>query len=130
LNNVLNKLRNVLKHLLSFYPTALPVGMSDFKPWGDSILNLSRCPNNETTQGALAVMVLHLGPTECNKPKRYFIKAMNMGAAKEIAHAVFQQIKNNQKTRAEVIKEAQERNKNLEASNGLAQDGEVQATSK
>lgn len=96
------KLYNLVK---SFFPTALPVGMAEFKAWQDSILSLSKVPDNDSTRFATAVMIMHLNPTEDHKPMRYFVKALNKSAANECANFIALQLKEKQ---AKAAKEAAE----------------------
>jgi hypothetical protein len=98
---------SLINLIASYFPTALPVGLAEFNQWANSILAMSKAPNNDTTQGALAVMVLHLDATTDRKPKRYFVSAINKGAASEVAAAVFQGIKAKQQA---AMKAAQESN--------------------
>lgn len=84
-------------YILSYFPTALPTGMTEFEEWQESILSMSKVPDNDSTRFATAVMVLHLDSTTDRKPKRYFVKALNKSAANELANAVAMGLKEKQK---------------------------------
>ncbi len=102
--------KRILRYVSSYLPTRLPTGMEEFQGWSDSIISLSDVPDNDSTRFAVAVMILHLGSTEDRKAKRFFVKAMNKGAANEIANAVAQGLKNKQlaAVKAEEEKKARE----------------------
>lgn len=110
-------MRKLLEQLLSFVPTPLPTGMTEFKEWQDSILRLSKVPDNDSTRFTIAVMVMHLSPNEDMKPKRYFVKSLNKSAANELANFVCLDLKDKQKARIEAERTAKESNTNLQAAN-------------
>lgn len=83
--------------LLSYIPTPLPVGMVEFKEWSDSILSMSKVPDNDSTRFATAVMILHLNPDVDCVSKRNMIRRLNKSAANEVANAVALQLKEKQK---------------------------------
>lgn len=89
----LKKAKNSLKKLLDFIPTQVPMGMTAFHSWADSLIETYAFPNDPSVKFALATMIMHLGPIEAYKPRRYFMLAIKAGAAKQIASAVFQEIK-------------------------------------
>lgn len=91
----------LLARLLSYLPSPLPVGMTEFGEWQESILALSKVPDNESTRFALAVMILHLDPHRSSKSKNYFVRCLNKSAANELANAMAMDIKSKQKARIE-----------------------------
>lgn len=97
----MSRLKSLLARLSSYFPTPLPVGLTEFNRWQDSILALSKVPSNESTRFAIAVMVLHLGPTVDSKAKHYFVKSLNKSAANELANSVALDMKARQKARME-----------------------------
>lgn len=118
-------MKRVISIILSYLPTALPVGMTDFNKWLDDIISLSKVPDNDSTRFAAAVMIFNLRPDEDRKSKRYFIKALNKGAANECANAVAMGFKAKQQAAAaeEKAKKMQESlgSNNIEASNGKSE---------
>lgn len=121
MQKVSKKLKELLTLILSFIPTPLATGMTEFKAWQDDILLLSRVPDNDSTRFTVAVMVLHLGNTVDRKAKRYFVKSLNKAAANEIANASIIALKAAQEARRK-----EDSNNLQQASNdGLAQGSQV-----
>jgi hypothetical protein len=97
----MSKLRFALLWLKSFWPTQLPVGVTEFEQWYQNIVTLcrNRIPNNRSIRFALSGMVLHEGSSKGfvarlfgmhRKAPRYFVSAILKAASNEVAHAVFQ----------------------------------------
>ncbi len=99
-------MRKFFERLLSYFPTKLPHGMSEFESWSKSIIGLSRVPDNDSTRFAVAVMILHMDPSEDSKPKHWFVKKLNKAATNELAHGISMQIKKRQEERAAAEKAA------------------------
>lgn len=95
-------MRGFWEYIKSLYPTQLPVGMTEFQEWSNSILKLSKVPDNDSTRFAIAVMILHLNANEDRKPKRYFVKCLNKSAANECGNAIAMILKEKQKQAAQV----------------------------
>jgi len=93
LNSILNSIRNLALKLRALFPSAMPIGLAEHKAWADSIISLYDFPDNDSVRFALATMVLHLGPTAAYRSKFYFSIMLKAGAAKQVASAVFQEIK-------------------------------------
>jgi hypothetical protein len=107
----MNKLKCVFTRVLSYFPSKLPVGMSHYKTWSDSVVKLiGPIANNEDLQFCIASEVIRLGPSVCSISKNYFVKRVRSGAAKQIAGAVFTEIKENQKAaqKAALLKQAED----------------------
>lgn len=115
-------MKKFIRFLFSFLPTALPVGMTEFNSWLDDIISLSKVPDNDSTRFAAAVMIFNLKPDQDRKSKRYFIKALNKGAANECANAIAMGFKEKQKAAAaeEQAKKLQDKlgSNTIEASSG------------
>lgn len=137
LKTIWSFIMNIFSVIMSYFPSALPTGMTDFVKWQDSILRMSQVPDNDSTRFASAVMILHLDSTTTHKPKRYFVKALNKGAANEVAGAVCQALKEKQQAAMKAAQEAkiaadaatkaaaQESTPTQGTTNGLAQDTQV-----
>lgn len=97
---------DLLSLVESYFPTAIPVGMSEFVKWQEKILRMSKVPDNDSTRFASAVMVLHLNSTEDRKPMRYFVKALNKSAANECANQIAMDLKNKQAAAQKAAQEA------------------------
>ena len=84
----------MLKRLMSYFPTKLPVGVTEFDKWADSILDLSgRYAKEDDMKWALANMVIHADSKFGALPKNYFVNRLRKAAANQIASNVFQTIK-------------------------------------
>jgi hypothetical protein len=83
-------------------PRPLPMGQKEFVEWTDRIISgaLIPCDDRDSLVGALAAMLMQLGPTESHKPDAYFIHALRKGAVNEVAHANFQQIKKHKEAKS------------------------------
>lgn len=95
---IVNVIRKVWLFVAATIPTQIPIGMTDFQKWSDSIVELSGLPDNDSVRFGLAATVLHLGPTAAFKPRLYFALVLRAGAAKQVAGQVFQDIKQRQQT--------------------------------
>jgi len=96
----------LLKRLMSYFPSPLPVGMSQFNTWSDSIIELSGpYADADSMKFAVASMIMHLGAQRSSVPKNFFVKSLRKTAANQIAGQVFQDIKQRQ---AEAQKAAEE----------------------
>ena len=92
----------VLKKLLSRLPTPLPVGVTEFNVWSDSIIELSgEYADRTAMKFALASMVLHADSSRGSLPKHYFVVRLRKSAANQVASQVFQDIKLQQQLEAE-----------------------------
>lgn len=83
-------------------PRPLPLGRLEFEEWSDRIINGAAIPGatTESLKFALAEMVLHVKPTESFVSDGYFIHCLRKGAANQVAHTIFQEIKEKQKNGA------------------------------
>jgi hypothetical protein len=93
------KIKKCWKLFCALFPSRVPIsGVTEFNAWADSIIEIGAFPtqHRDSIVFALASMVMHLGQSgflNAYKPKMYFILAVRAGAAKQIASAVFQEIK-------------------------------------
>lgn len=100
MQNAVQKLKKFLNKIRFFFPSSLPVGMTEFYVWADSIIDAYGLPNNDSSQFALATMILHLDSTSDSKPKRYFGKAALKSMSNQIAAGVMQDLKQKQVEKA------------------------------
>ena len=91
--DLLDKLKRFSARILSYLPTSLPVGMTEFDKWSDSVIALSPLPNNSSSKFTVAVMIPHLDSTTARKPKAYFVRALHKAAANQIAYSIIQELK-------------------------------------
>ncbi len=100
----------LVKYLLSFLPSKLPVGMQAFLDFGDSIVDLSgEFADRKSMKWAIATMIMHLGPQRDRISKQYFVKSLRKTAANQVAQAYMIQLKEEQKAAELAAKEAAEK---------------------
>lgn len=102
-----------LQRLYAFVPTPLPTGTQTFTAWASSILSLYDFPDNDTTRGALAIMITQLKPTEAYKSKRHFGLSVHTAASKEIAGNYYYEMK----SKYQALAKAEQEKKQTEAAN-------------
>lgn len=101
-------MKQLIKKTLSYIPTPLPIGMTEFDTWANSILDLSgRFADDDSLKFALASMIIHLGPQRSAVPKNYFVRSLKKGAANQVASQIFQDIKSKQQAALEAAKAAE-----------------------
>jgi hypothetical protein len=92
-----NKFKQLFEQFLAFFPAPLPRGMTEFDTWSARLIFAYGLPDNDSIRFALATMIMHLGPTECDKPRRYFGRAVLKGMSAQVANNVMYQLKEKQK---------------------------------
>lgn len=103
MNDTLLKIKRLARQLAGLFPSAVPVGINEFEAWSQSIIDTYPIPaDNDSIKFALATMVLHSGPTSAYVPKFKYFLMLRAGMAKQIAGAVFQDIKTKQQERAKL----------------------------
>lgn len=91
---MLQTIKNLLKLVLSYFPSRLPVGMTEFKMWSDEIIALTGpLADPDSMRFAISSQIMHLAPQRCSVPKRYFVASLRKAAANQVASQVFQDIK-------------------------------------
>lgn len=124
----------ILKRLLSYVPTPLPVGLTEFNEWADSIIELSthQFADRDSLYQALANMIIHASPAKSSDtpkaymPKNFFVMGLRKGAANQVASYVFQEIRLQQAARLEAAKKASEELKQAEVTAGQLVPGDGQ----
>lgn len=100
--NVINKLKQFVNKIKSFFPVSLPIGVTEFEAWADDIITLAKLPNNDSLRFALAAMVTNLKPSVSRVSKNFMVSSVRNAAAKQIASNAMWILKEKQK--AEIIK--------------------------
>ena len=96
----------LIKRVLSLFPTRLPVGLTEFELWSDSIIELTgKIADRDSMKFAIASMLIHKDASKGRVPKNSFVQGLIKSAANQVASQVFQDIKAKQQ---EAIKIAQE----------------------
>lgn len=92
------KITRLFYKLCDFFPTSLPVGLTAYNNWCDRLLwtyfpeNVAP-PSEDSFRFSVAAMVMHLDAQKCKVPNRFFGKAIQKGAANEVASYVMQSLK-------------------------------------
>ena len=91
-------MKRLFNQFLGLFPSRLPVGMTAFDAWIDSIITTYPMPtmDRDSLVNGLAATVLRLGPTAAFKSKFYFALIIHAGAAKQIAGAKFSELRDKQ----------------------------------
>jgi len=98
----------LVKRILSYFPTKLPVGMTEFKAWSADIIELvGPIADERSLRWAVSNMIMHLPSTNDRAPKNYFVKCLRKTAANQVAGQVFLDIKAEQEEAAKKAAEAQ-----------------------
>lgn len=84
-------------------PRPLPLGRKEFEEWSKEILRLANVPGltEESGQFALSEMILHIKPTQSFESFGHFVHCLRKGAANQVAHAIFTELKESQRKRAQ-----------------------------
>jgi hypothetical protein len=98
MNTLLTFLSKQYRILRGFFPEAVPTGLTEFNTWADDIISTYNLPTKErdSIRFALATMVLHMGPMAAYRSKFHFVLMIRTGAAKQVAGAIFTEIKTKQ----------------------------------
>lgn len=119
---------NLFKKVAARFPTKLPVGMTEFNAWADSIIDLAgEFADRDSMKYALASNVIHMKHTQDSAPKSYFVSVLRKAAANQVASQVFQDVKVKQE---EAIKAAQEAAKNQLVEDTAQTQGTVSSNEK
>lgn len=101
---------DVFTKIRSYFPSPLPVGMTEFETWSNSLISLvGPLADENSIKFALCSQIMHLDPKKSSVPKQYFVQCLRKSAANQVASQVFQQIKQAQ---IEEQKRAEEEAKN------------------
>lgn len=103
LNQVKQALTKLLKQLMSYIPTPLPVGIAEYNDYVKDIRLLSgkgtaNVPDDDF-RFVVASMILHLGPQRATIPKNHFVRSLHKAAANQVVSHVIQDIKHAQEAR-------------------------------
>lgn len=91
----MNNIKRYLNYFLGFFPKALPVGVTAFSTWVDSLIdtyNLTAIMTKRDAQYTLAASIISGGGATAYKSNFTFYLILRAAAAKQIAGAKFQEI--------------------------------------
>lgn len=84
----------MIKRILSYFPTKLPVGMKEFESYCDEIIALSgKYADKDSMYFAIASIMIHADSKHGSLPKNYFISRLRKSAANQVASQIFQDVK-------------------------------------
>ncbi len=119
-------MKKLLNRCLSYLPTKLPVGTTEFNVWADSIIELSgQFADRDSMLFAIASIVIHADSSRGNLSKQYVVRRLIKSAANQVASQVFQDIKIAQQKALEEakLKQAEDTAQLAETSQGAQQLG-------
>lgn len=83
--------------LQSYWPSNLPVGLTEFHKWSDRIIKITGPMADENSMKfALCSQIIHLPHTTSAKAPQFFVRSLRKAAANQVASQVFQDIKKQQ----------------------------------
>ena len=95
----LKSLKKALNIILSYFPTALPVGMTQYEAWLDSIVELTGPIADELSlKWVISNEIMRLAPGRDRVPKAFFVKSLRKYAANQIAAVKVLELKQQQET--------------------------------
>lgn len=99
-----------VKRLMSYVATPVPVGLTEYKAWVASILELAGpLADQESMEWVVAQQLTNTKPDAARVPKALFVNTLRNAAAKQLAVYEFQNIKQRRDDKAaEAAKAAQE----------------------
>lgn len=103
---IINKIKLFFTKVSNFLPELLPIGLSDYDAWADSIITTYEFPDNDSIRFSLAVMILHLSSTAAYKSKRYFALCLHKGMSNQVVSQVMQDLKAKQEQQLKKSAEA------------------------
>ena len=110
---LLLKVKRLFNQFIGLFPESLPTGMAEFDRWTDAIIATYDLPTADRTSIRFLLATICINqqnPTIYKRSKFYFVKMIRHAANKQIAGAVFQDIK---KEQAEADKKAKEEEANV-----------------
>lgn len=111
----MSKLVKVLKILRGFFPSKLPVGVTELEAWVDDIIDTYSLPTQDkrSTKFVLLATLVNFGGKVSHKSKFYFYLHLHAAATTQVASALFYELKQQQmeEQKAKALKEAEEASK-------------------
>ncbi len=111
----MKQLRLAVKRVLSYFPTNLPVGLTEFNTWSRDIIDLAGpYADSESMVQAIANLLMHASPIDKAQtarsriPKNWFVKGLRKGAANQVAAHVFYEIQKKNEVKKAQYKAAED----------------------
>lgn len=100
-------MKQLLKRLLSYLPTPLPVGTPQFDKFADDIIELAGSyADRDSMRFAIASILIHADAKIGALSKQYFVVRLRKSASNQIASQVFQDIKTKQQEAQKAAEQA------------------------
>lgn len=96
---ILNKIKFVALYIAAFVPTRLPIGVTEYQQWANSIIYLSGLPDNDSIRFALASTVPHQKAEKAWVAKIKFVNLLLKAAANQVAGSIMVELKENHQKR-------------------------------
>lgn len=94
------KLKRLYNYVRSYFPSRLPVGLTEFNAWADEIIDLTgQIADSESMKFVICTSIMHLPATAASVPKQFFVKTLRKTAANQVGGYIFQEIKASQEKR-------------------------------
>ena len=103
-----NKIIKFFNFCRGFFPAKLPTGVTEFHAWADKFIATYSLPTKDvdSIKFIMAAELINLRPTTFRRSYRYFYSIIHTAATKQLASAVFTEIKTKQKEAAKAAEEA------------------------
>jgi hypothetical protein len=98
-------LKNAYVRIRGRFTSPLPLGLTEFNTWTDSIINAYGLPDNDSTYFTLAVMILHMPANLDAFPKAKVAAQVRKAMSNQVVSQVIQDLKAKQEA---AIKAAQQ----------------------
>jgi hypothetical protein len=93
----MKRLLTLIKYLRSYFPEKLPVGLTAYNQFTDSIIELAGpYADKDSMRFAISTMIIHLSQDHGSVSKQLFVRRLRKVAANQVASAVINDIKQRQ----------------------------------
>jgi len=104
---MLQKLKTLIKQILAYLPSKLPVGKTEMHQWMEDIIEVSgKFADVDSMKFAISSMVLRLDSTTSRVSKQYFARALRKAAANQVVSVILNDIKEAQQAALKAEQEA------------------------
>lgn len=92
---LLQNIKRYFYQFLGLFPSPVPVGRTEFETWSKSIFDTYTLPTKDlrSVRFTLTTILMGLKTNDSSKPKYYFVKVCRAAASKQVAGAIWQEIK-------------------------------------
>lgn len=94
LKNTIRLVLNRLTRLRNLLPSKIPTGLTEFKKWSQSIVDVYEFPNNPSLHFTIATILLHhVNPSQDTVAKARIASKVRRGMANQLAVEVMRELK-------------------------------------